>query len=381
MIINKCAYERGFKHGSVYKYKTIDLSDKRTRGEPIHHRFSNVATEGDKLKAATKNARDGDGIVPAKKAGGKKGADQLVESRLDADGLPPIGSFIQPGEPLYAVQDDVRGTTRVELHKDVEPSYIEDIRLLGDPAQPELQKVGIKYRINRNPVIGDKFASRAGQKGIMSILYPTENMPFTESGMTPDIIINPHAFPSRMTIGMLIESMAGKSGCLHGKFQNGTPFQFSETNRALDFFGEQLRESGYNYVGSEPMYSGITGQEMRADIFIGVVYYQRLRHMVSDKSQVRATGPVNSLTRQPIKGRKVHGGIRFGEMERGQHMHNNSAVASAREPECGSIAAAWFSLLVLSRAVCCPAFFSVSVLFFFQILFSATELRICCTIV
>jgi hypothetical protein len=104
----------------------------------------------------------------------------------------------------------VRNITKGELYKEVEPGYIEDVRILGDPSQPELQKAGIKIRINRNPVIGDKFASRAGQKGIMSILYPAENMPFTESGLTPDIIINPHAFPSRMTIGMLIESMAGK---------------------------------------------------------------------------------------------------------------------------------------------------------------------------
>jgi DNA-directed RNA polymerase beta subunit len=117
----------------------------------------------------------------------------------------------------------------------------------------------------------------------------------------------------------LLFSHSPKAGALHGAMQNGTPFQFSETNRAMDHFGAQLRDAGYNYVGSEPMYSGITGEELRADIFIGLVYYQRLRHMVSDKSQVRATGPVNSLTRQPIKGRKVHGGIRFGEMERGQH--------------------------------------------------------------
>jgi len=143
------------------------------------------------------------------------------------------------------------------------------------------------------------------------------DMPFSESGIVPDVIINPHAFPSRMTIGMFVESMAGKSGALHGIAQDSTPFQFSEDHQtAVDFFGEQLRAAGYNYYGNEPMYSGITGKEFKADIYLGVVYYQRLRHMVSDKYQVRTTGPVHNLTQQPVKGRKRAGGIRFGEMER-----------------------------------------------------------------
>ncbi|KAJ2627729.1 hypothetical protein GGF44_004657, partial [Coemansia sp. RSA 1694] len=132
----------------------------------------------------------------------------------------------------------------------------------------------------------------------------------------PDVIINPHAFPSRMTIGMFVESIAAKAGALHGLCQDATPFQFDETHTAADYFGEQLRRAGYNYHGNEPMYSGVTGQEMRADIYIGVVYYQRLRHMVSDKYQVRTTGTVNPLTQQPVKGRKRGGGIRLGEMER-----------------------------------------------------------------
>jgi DNA-directed RNA polymerase I subunit RPA2 len=143
-------------------------------------------------------------------------------------------------------------------------------------------------------------------------------MPFSESGIQPDVIINPHAFPSRMTIGMLVESMAGKAGAMHGLAQDATPFtyvifplshvsrpdhsyRFSESDTAIDYFGKQLRAAGYNYYGNEPMYSGITGQEFAADIYFGVVYYQRLRHMVLDKFQVRTTGPVDPLTRQPVK--------------------------------------------------------------------------------
>ena len=131
----------------------------------------------------------------------------------------------------------------------------------------------------------------------------------------------------RVTIGMLIESMAGKSGALHGMFQEATPFTFheSEDKLAIDYFGEQLQKAGYNYYGSEPLYSGVSGCLMQADLYIGVVYYQRLRHMVSDKYQVRATGAVNPLTRQPIKGRKKGGGIRLGEMERDSLLSHGAA--------------------------------------------------------
>lgn len=110
--------------------------------------------------------------------------------------------------------------------------------------------------------------------------------------------------------------MAGKAGAMHGIFQDSSPFRFHEDQKVIDYFGEQLLNAGYHYYGSEPMYSGVSGAVMQADIFIGVVFYQRLRHMVSDKSQARSTGPVMAVTRQPVKGRKRHGGIRLGEMER-----------------------------------------------------------------
>ncbi|XP_060582666.1 DNA-directed RNA polymerase I subunit RPA2-like [Ruditapes philippinarum] len=171
-------------------------------------------------------------------------------------------------------------------------------------------------RIDRNPIIGDKFASRHGQKGVCSMMYPVENLPFTESGMTPDIIFNPHGYPSRMTIGMMIESMAGKSAASYGHCYDATPFQFSEDDPAIDHFGNMLVKAGYNYHGTERFYSGIDGRELEASIFMGVVYYQRLRHMVSDKFQVRTTGPIDQVTYQPVKGRKKGGGVRFGEMER-----------------------------------------------------------------
>lgn len=135
-------------------------------------------------------------------------------------------------------------------------------------------------------------------------------------GLVPDVIFNPHGFPSRMTIAMMIELMAGKSAALHGLVHDATPFRFTEENTAIDYFGKLLEAGGYNYYGTERMYSGIDGREMTVQIFFGVVHYQRLRHMVSDKWQVRSTGPIDALTRQPVKGRKRGGGVRFGEMER-----------------------------------------------------------------
>jgi DNA-directed RNA polymerase I subunit RPA2 len=167
-------------------------------------------------------------------------------------------------------------------------------------------------------------------------------MPFSESGMQPDVIINPHAFPSRMTIGMFVESLAGKAGALHGLAQDSTPFRFDEENTAADYFGHQLMKAGFNYHGNEPMYSGITGEELGADIYIGVVYYQRLRHMVNDKFQVRTTGPVVPTTGQPIKGRKKGGGIRVGEMERDALLaHGTAFLLQDRLLNCSDYTKSW----------------------------------------
>jgi len=228
-------------------------------------------------------------------------------------------------------------------YKGDEAAYVDKVRLLGsDAGDSELQKIHITLRIPRSPVIGDKFSSRHGQKGVCSQKWPAIDMPFSESGIQPDVIINPHAFPSRMTIGMLIESMAGKAGAMHGLAQDATPFTFSESDTAIDYFGKQLRAAGYNYYGNEPMYSGITGQEFAADIYFGVVYYQRLRHMVLDKFQVRTTGPVDPLTRQPVKGRKRAGGIRFGEMERDALIaHGTSFLLQDRLMNCSDYSTAW----------------------------------------
>ncbi|KAF2199909.1 beta and beta-prime subunits of DNA dependent RNA-polymerase [Delitschia confertaspora ATCC 74209] len=175
-----------------------------------------------------------------------------------------------------------------------------------------LRFVKVRTRTTKVPQIGDKFASRHGQKGTIGITYRQEDMPFTREGLTPDLIINPHAIPSRMTIAHLIECLLSKVGALRGCEGDATPF----TDVTVESVSKLLREHGYQSRGFEVMYNGHTGKKQVAQVFLGPTYYQRLRHMVDDKIHARARGPLQILTRQPVEGRARDGGLRFGEMER-----------------------------------------------------------------
>ena len=175
-----------------------------------------------------------------------------------------------------------------------------------------LKFVKVRIRSTRVPQIGDKFASRHGQKGTVGITYRQEDMPFTVDGITPDLIINPHAIPSRMTIGHLIECLLSKLGTLAGNEGDATPF----SDVTVETISEKLKEEGYHSRGLEVMYNGHTGRKLQAQVYLGPTYYQRLKHMVDDKIHSRNRGPVQILTRQPVEGRARDGGLRFGEMER-----------------------------------------------------------------
>ncbi|KAH7647026.1 hypothetical protein FG379_002717 [Cryptosporidium bovis] len=332
MIINKSSYERGMFHACLYKTKIIHAAPPNVtrKSEAEGYFFHNIGPDG-----------------------------KLVVNGLSADGLPHVGQRLTKGSPLYRVENMSSSKSRgvannaiVQTYQDDEDAYVEKINRIASGISVDFQqeassmgieslsgssiygeKASIKLRVVRNPMVGDKFASRHGQKGILSMLWPQENMPFSESGMVPDILFNPHGFPSRMTIGMLLESMGGKAACIHGaKNLDATPFNINITDdlsnedsekkdstdekSTVDYFGKALEKAGFQYYGCEPLYNGMTGVELPCHIFMGVIYYQRLRHMVADKAQVRASGPIDALTRQPVKGRKRHGGIRFGEMER-----------------------------------------------------------------
>lgn len=222
---------------------------------------------------------------------------------------------------------------------------------------PDPTSVLMVFRIPRPPTVGDKFSSRHGQKGTLPMHIRSHDLPFsTASGITPDVIINPHAFPSRMTVGMVLEIMTAKVGAVEGRFMDHSAWAtVDEQPRVAEVIGDALSKAGYNRYGREHLIDGVSGEEMEADVFMGICGYQRLRHMVNDKWQARARTDAHTYravtkTGQPVKGRKRHGGVRVGEMERdGLLSHGISEVVVDRLlhvsdktkaficPKCGSL--------------------------------------------
>uniref|UniRef100_A0A1A7W707 DNA-directed RNA polymerase subunit beta n=2 Tax=Iconisemion striatum TaxID=60296 RepID=A0A1A7W707_9TELE len=298
LVLNKASLDRGFGRCLVYK------NAKCTLRRYTNQTFDKVM--GPMLDAATRkpiwrhNILDADGICsPGERVENKQ---VLVNKSMPTVTQTPLEGSAQPGQPQYRdVPISYKGST---------DSYIEKVMISSNAEEASLIK--ILLRQTRRPEIGDKFSSRHGQKGVCGLIVPQEDMPFCDSGICPDIIMNPHGYPSRMTVGKLIELLAGKAGVLDGRFHYGTAFGGSKVKDVC----EDLIRYGYNYQGKDFVTSGITGEPLEAYIYFGPVYYQKLKHMVLDKMHARARGPRAVLTRQPTEGRSRDGGLRLGEMER-----------------------------------------------------------------
>jgi len=245
--------------------------------------------------------------------------DKIDEDGLIAPGTRVSGDDIIIGKttPLPAQDDDQGPKARRYTKRDssialrsAENGIVDQVMLTTNADGFHFAKV--RVRSARIPQIGDKFSSRHGQKGTCGMAYRQEDLPWTVEGISPDIIVNPHAIPSRMTIGQLIECVQGKVSAMTGDEGDATPF----TDVTVESISTALHKCGYQMRGNEVMYNGFTGRRLEAQIFIGPTYYQRLKHMVDDKIHSRARGPVQILVRQPVEGRSRDGGLRFGEMER-----------------------------------------------------------------
>ena len=195
-------------------------------------------------------------------------------------------------------------------YRGAEAAIVDRVMVTSTAADHTIVKVSMRQ--TRRPELGDKFSSRHGQKGVVGLIVDQADMPFTPEGIVPDMIMNPHGFPSRMTVGKMIELIGGKAGVLDGYRRYGTAFGGDSATS----ISQALVAHGYHYGGKEMLTSGITGEPLRSYVFFGPVYYQKLKHMVMDKMHARSRGPRAVLTRQPTEGRSRDGGLRLGEMER-----------------------------------------------------------------
>jgi len=241
--------------------------------------------------------------------------------KITSNGLVPENTLLENNDIIIAkvvpIKENRNDHTKIIKYEDLSRTYRTNEESYVDKNFVERNGDGysfakVRIRTLRRPVIGDKFSSRHGQKGTIGNIIPECDMPFTSTGVKPDIIINPHAIPSRMTIGQLKETLLGKVLVELGLFGDGTSFG----DLSIDTICKELTKVGYESNGNEVMYNGLSGEQIETSIFIGPVFYQRLKHMVRDKQHSRSIGPMVNLTRQPAEGRSRDGGLRFGEMER-----------------------------------------------------------------
>ena len=321
VMINRAALDRGLFRSEFYRtYKDEEKKNQASGEEERFCRPSPATTRH--MKLANYGKLGADGIVPENTYVDQNDVliGKVAPIRLrGADGAAMAGikhAALQAMSSVAAAQAvEAAGGKRFrdssKLMRTNETGYVD--RIYRGRNGEGYSFVKIRVREERAPVIGDKFASRHGQKGTCGLILEPEDMPHTANGIVPDIIINPHAIPSRMTIAHLMETLLGRAGCELGFLGDATPFNPAMT---VDRLGSVLQEHGVEPYSNEVMYCGYTGKQMATNIFMGPIFYQRLKHMVNDKIHSRATGPLVMLTRQPAEGRARDGGLRFGEMER-----------------------------------------------------------------
>jgi DNA-directed RNA polymerase III subunit RPC2 len=299
LILNKASLDRGY--GRCLVYRNSKCTIKRYTNQTCD-RIMGPSKDGLSNKVIYKHeALDPlDGIVsPGEKISNKQ---VMINKEM------PALTSTNPIEQKESGQQLISYTSVPITYKGTEPSYIEKVMVSANAEEDFLIK--ILLRQTRRPEIGDKFSSRHGQKGVTGLIVDQENLPFNDFGIAPDMVMNPHGFPSRMTVGKTLELLGGKAGLMEGKFHYGTAFGGSKCSDLQ----EELFRHGYNYMGKDVFYSGITGEPLTAYIYSGPVYYQKLKHMVQDKMHARARGPRAVLTRQPTQGRSREGGLRLGKL-------------------------------------------------------------------